>query len=224
MSASASKARPFVIPMAYARVGDTVYLHGATGNRMLRHLADGAEVCVSVTLLDALGPGPLGLPSLDELPLRHAVRHRSGGRRRRREASGHRWRCSSTSGAGRSDDTRLPTPEELRATRMVRMPIEEGSAKVRTGGPIDEPEDMGASASGPVRCRCGGGRSRHPRRWSAARRRHSRLRRRLSRPGRTGVPSGRRVGPRRWWWSPGVTGAVSSPARARSDRAEGDVC
>ena len=44
----------FVMPMAYARLGDTIYLHGATGNRMLRHLATGPEVCVTVTLLDAL--------------------------------------------------------------------------------------------------------------------------------------------------------------------------
>src|SRR2546428_10696241 len=46
--------QPFVIPTGYARVGDTLYLHGSTGSRMLRALAGGADVCVTVTLVDAL--------------------------------------------------------------------------------------------------------------------------------------------------------------------------
>ena len=66
---------------------------------------------------------------------------------------------------GRSVDTRPPTTDELRATLMVRVPIAEGSAKVRTGGPIDEPERHGVRRSGPVRSRC---RSWPVRRWPTA--------------------------------------------------------
>jgi uncharacterized protein len=134
---------PFVVPMVYARIGDTVYLHGATGNRMLRSLALGVDVCVTVTLVDAL--------VLARSAFNHSMNYRSVmlfGPASRVEDQDEKRRASMAllehMVPGRSADTRAPTPEELRATLMMRVPIIEGSAKIRTGGPIDEPDDMGA--------------------------------------------------------------------------------
>ena len=131
----------FVLPMAYARVGDTLYLHGATGNHMLRLLADRTEVCVTVALLDAL--------VLARSAFHHSMNYRSvmifGMATRVVDDDEKRLAMIALLDhivPGRSGDTRLPSLEELRATLMVRLPITEGSAKVRTGGPIDEPEDL----------------------------------------------------------------------------------
>jgi uncharacterized protein len=131
----------FVLPMAYARVADTLYLHGATGNRMLRLLAEEAEVCVTVTLLDGL--------VLARSAFHHSMNYRSVmifGRTTPVADDGEKRLATIALldhiVPGRSGDTRLPSPDELRATLMIRMPITEGSAKVRTGGPIDEPEDL----------------------------------------------------------------------------------
>jgi nitroimidazol reductase NimA-like FMN-containing flavoprotein (pyridoxamine 5'-phosphate oxidase superfamily) len=133
----------FVMPMAYARIGDTLYLHGATGNRMLRHLAQGADVCVTVTVLDAL--------VLARSAFHHSMNYRSVmlfGSTRPVEDDDEKRRATVALldhiVPGRSADARAPSTEELRAALMVRVPIEEGSAKIRTGGPIDEPEDMDA--------------------------------------------------------------------------------
>jgi uncharacterized protein len=134
----------FVMPMAYARVGEMLYLHGATGNRMLRRLADGADVCISVTLLDAL--------VLARSAFHHSMNFRSvmlfgTAQPVRDDDEKHRAMVALLEhvAPGRSAQTRLPTAEELRATLMVRVPIREGSAKVRTGGPIEEPSDMGSA-------------------------------------------------------------------------------
>jgi len=132
----------FVMPMAYARIGEMLYLHGATGNRMVRVLADGAEVCVTVTLLDAL--------VLARSAFHHSMNYRCVmlfGVATRVDDDDEKYRASIALldhiAPGRSADARPPSPEELRAVLMVRLPITEWSAKVRTGGPIDEPEDMG---------------------------------------------------------------------------------
>ena len=134
---------PFVTPMAYARIGTTLYLHGATGNRMLRLLAQGADVCVTVTLLDAL--------VLARSAFHHSMNYRSvmlfgtttkvGDDEEKRRAM---LALLDHVAAGRSSHARPPSDEELRATLVVRVPIAEGSAKVRTGGPIEEPEDLTA--------------------------------------------------------------------------------
>ncbi len=132
---------PFVLPMAYTRVEDSLYLHGATGNRMLRYLAQGAQVCVTVTLLDAL--------VLARSAFHHSMNYRSvvlfG--TTDRVVDDDKKRLASNAllehlVPGRSAGTRPPSDDELRSVLMIRMPISEGSAKVRTGGPIDEPEDL----------------------------------------------------------------------------------
>ncbi len=132
----------FVVPMVHARIGDSLYLHGATGNRMLRHLAQGAEVCVSVTLLDAI--------VLARSALHQSMNFRSVmlfGTTTRVDRNDEKQRVTTALleqiVPGRSAHARPPTAEELRAVLMLRLPIDEGSAKVRTGGPIDEPDDLG---------------------------------------------------------------------------------
>lgn len=131
-----------VVPTTYARVGDQLYLHGAAANRMLRVLASGAEVCVAVTLLDGL--------VLARSAFHHAVNYRSvvlfGQGRPVTDPAGKRRALTAIVdhlAPGRSADARPPTDAELRATAVVCFPIVDGSAKIRSGGPVEEPEDLG---------------------------------------------------------------------------------
>ena len=132
---------PVVLPTTYARVGATVYLHGAAGNRMLRALAAGTEACVTVTLLDGL--------VFARSAFHHSMNYRSVvlfGRGRAVEDLDEKRAAVLAivdhMAPGRSTDARPPTDSELRSTLVVAFPVEEGSAKVRTGGPIDDEEDL----------------------------------------------------------------------------------
>ena len=129
-----------VVPTAYARIGDMLYLHGATGNASLK-AAHGSEVCVTVTLVDAL--------VLARAAFHHSINFRSvtvyG---TATEVTDEREKSDVLDAVvehivpGRSTDARRPTDSEMRATRIVRIPITEASAKIRTGGPNDDEEDM----------------------------------------------------------------------------------
>jgi nitroimidazol reductase NimA-like FMN-containing flavoprotein (pyridoxamine 5'-phosphate oxidase superfamily) len=133
--------RPFVIPTIHARVGDLLYLHGAPANHMLKSLDAGLEACVTVTLVDGL--------VLARSAFRHSVNYRSvclfgyatkvTRRDEKLAALGalvdHVW-------PGRADDVRGPNKQELDGTLVMRLPMDEASAKVRTGPPIDHPEDV----------------------------------------------------------------------------------
>jgi nitroimidazol reductase NimA-like FMN-containing flavoprotein (pyridoxamine 5'-phosphate oxidase superfamily) len=137
-----------VLPMVYARVDDDLYLHGATGNHMLRAL-DGAEVCVTVTLVDGL--------VLSRSAFHHSMNYRSVvgyGRAELVTDDGEKDRVLRAvvdhMVAGRSDQCRPPTTEERRATRVIRVPLREASAKVRTGPPIEEPADLALGYFGGV--------------------------------------------------------------------------
>lgn len=141
--------RPWVVPTAYARVGDAVYLHGATGNHALRALASGAEACLTVTLVDGL--------VLARSAFHHSINYRSVmlfGVAKRVDDPAEKRRAVDAIVEhvvpGRSADARPPTDEELRATLVVRLPITEGSAKVRTGPPIDDAEDLALPVWGGV--------------------------------------------------------------------------
>jgi nitroimidazol reductase NimA-like FMN-containing flavoprotein (pyridoxamine 5'-phosphate oxidase superfamily) len=130
-----------VLPMAYARVGDRLYLHGAAGNAMLKELATGADVCVTVTLVDGL--------VLSRSAFHHSMNYRSVVVVGRAVAVVDDTERSEALRAivdhtvpGRSEQCRGPNPAELRATRVVALPITEASAKVRTGPPIEEPDDL----------------------------------------------------------------------------------
>jgi nitroimidazol reductase NimA-like FMN-containing flavoprotein (pyridoxamine 5'-phosphate oxidase superfamily) len=131
---------PRVLPMTYGRVDDTLYLHGAVGNAMLR-AANGADVCVTVTLLDGL--------VLARAAMHHSMNYRcvvlyGVGERVDDDAEKRRAfdAVVEQSVAGRSAIARPANDAELRKTFVLRLPIDEGSVKVRTGGPIDDPDDL----------------------------------------------------------------------------------
>jgi nitroimidazol reductase NimA-like FMN-containing flavoprotein (pyridoxamine 5'-phosphate oxidase superfamily) len=133
--------RPWVIPTTYVRVEDCVYVHGAVGNFALRTLAAGAEVCVTVTLLDGL--------VLARSAFHHSMNYRSVMLFGQAEPVDDDQEKHNAMVAivehlvpGRTADTRLPSPQELRKTLVVRLPLTECSAKVRSGGPLDDADDM----------------------------------------------------------------------------------
>jgi uncharacterized protein len=132
--------QPFVIPTNFGRVEDTVYLHGSSASRMLRTLADGVQVCVTVTLIDGL--------VLARSAFHHSVNYRSVvilGRATPVEDPDEKNRALAAFTEhimhGRWDAIRQPTEQELKATSVLALPLEEVSAKVRTGPPKDDEED-----------------------------------------------------------------------------------
>ena len=133
--------RPVVIPTAYARIDDAVVVHGAVKNRTLVALADGGEACVTVTHLDGL--------VLARSAFHHSVNYRSVMIFGRASSIEDPAEKDATLEAfferihpGRWAEVRPPSVKELAATLVIRIPIEEVSAKVRGGGPIDDAEDM----------------------------------------------------------------------------------
>jgi len=131
---------PRVLPMTYGRVDDVLYLHGAAGNAMLK-AASGVEVCVTVTILDGL--------VLARSAFHHSMNYRSVvllGRAEKVLDPEEKTRAVDAIVEhvvpGRGAETRPSSPSELRATTVLRLRIEEGSAKVRTGDAIDEPDDV----------------------------------------------------------------------------------
>ena len=137
----ATERGPVVLPMTYVRLGEDLFVHGAGGNDMLRHLADGADLCVTVTLLDGL--------VFARSAFHHSMNYRCvvlfGVAERVTDPSVLRDVSDGLLdhlAPGRSHDARRPTDEELRATLVVRIAIVEGSAKIRSGGPIDDDEDL----------------------------------------------------------------------------------
>jgi nitroimidazol reductase NimA-like FMN-containing flavoprotein (pyridoxamine 5'-phosphate oxidase superfamily) len=132
--------QPRVLPMTYGRDGDVLYLHGAVGNAMLRAATD-AEVCVTITLLDGL--------VLARSAFHHSMNYRSvvlfgTATKVVDEAEKRRAFDAIVEHVlpGRSAVARPTNDSELRATLVLRLPIEEGSAKVRTGGPKDDDADL----------------------------------------------------------------------------------
>jgi nitroimidazol reductase NimA-like FMN-containing flavoprotein (pyridoxamine 5'-phosphate oxidase superfamily) len=132
---------PRVLPMVHARVGDRLYLHGAVGNALLRG-GTGAEVCVTATLLDGL--------VLARSAFHHSVNYRSVvvlGRAEKVDDPDEKAQAFDALVdhvvAGRSGLARPADPGEARATLVLRVPLAEASAKVRTGPPIDDDADLG---------------------------------------------------------------------------------
>lgn len=133
--------QPRVLPMTYGRDGDVLYLHGAAANGLLKAGA-GAEVCVTVTLLDGL--------VLARSAFHHSMNYRSVmllGRAEKVTDDAEKDRAFDVIVdhvvPGRAAVARPTSAAERKATAVLRLPIEEGSVKVRTGGAIDEPEDLG---------------------------------------------------------------------------------
>jgi nitroimidazol reductase NimA-like FMN-containing flavoprotein (pyridoxamine 5'-phosphate oxidase superfamily) len=132
--------QPYVIPINFARVEDNILLHGARASRLLKHIEAGHPVCVEATLVDGL--------VLARSVFNHSVNYRSvvlfG---KGQPVEDEQEKLSALKAItehlipGRWQEARLPTRKELNATRVVSIKIDEASAKVRMGPPVDDQED-----------------------------------------------------------------------------------
>lgn len=132
--------QPYVIPTGYARIGDDLYIHGSSASRMLRNLAQGVDVCVTVTLVDGL--------VLARSAFHHSVNYRSVvvlGKATLVEDPAEKDRVLEAFTdhiiPGRWPEIRWPSELELKATSVLKLPIDEASAKIRVGDPKDDEED-----------------------------------------------------------------------------------
>jgi nitroimidazol reductase NimA-like FMN-containing flavoprotein (pyridoxamine 5'-phosphate oxidase superfamily) len=132
--------KPVVIPTGYGRDGDTLYIHGSTASRMFRALGKGADVSITVALVDGL--------VLARSAFHHSMNYRSvvifGKASLLEDSSAKREAMRAFTEhvmPGRWDNIRKPSDRELQATTVLAVPLEEVSAKVRTGPPIDDEED-----------------------------------------------------------------------------------
>ncbi len=130
---------PIVIPTLHARAGDWLYIHGSAASPTLRR-AEQAEICLTATLLDGL--------VLARSAVHHSVNYRSVvvfGRPQPVESADEKRNALKAFTEklipGRWGDARLPTAQELKATAVLRLPLDETSAKLRSGGPLDDAED-----------------------------------------------------------------------------------
>ncbi|HEU4480139.1 MAG TPA: pyridoxamine 5'-phosphate oxidase family protein, partial [Pyrinomonadaceae bacterium] len=132
--------QPFVIPTGFGRIRDKLYIHGSQASRMLRTLKTGVAACVTVTLVDGL--------VLARSAFHHSINYRSvvifGNATLVEDAQEKLAALLAFSEhviRGRWDDVREPTEQELKSTTVLVLPLEEVSAKVRTGPPIDDEAD-----------------------------------------------------------------------------------
>jgi nitroimidazol reductase NimA-like FMN-containing flavoprotein (pyridoxamine 5'-phosphate oxidase superfamily) len=132
---------PVVLPTIHARVGDVLYLHGSPASGLLRDGRKGVELCVTATVVDAL--------VLAKSAFHHSLNYRSvvvfGTARRVTDDTEKRAALEAITehvAPGRWRASRRPTTDELRATEVLALPIDELSAKARTGPPIEEPFDV----------------------------------------------------------------------------------
>lgn len=131
---------PFVIPTLYGRSGETIYMHGSVASRMLKTLAEGVDVCITVTLVDAYVLArsafhhSMNYRSVTVLGRAHPVTDIEEKLRALQIITDHivpqRW-----------DEVRAPNELEMRQTVVLALPLEEVSAKVRVGPPVDDEED-----------------------------------------------------------------------------------
>lgn len=133
--------QPFVIPTSYGRVGDTLYVHGSAASRMMRSLSGKIPVCITVTLIDGL--------VLARSAFHHSVNYRSvvvfGQAELVEDEPGKMAALAAITEhivPGRWAEVREPNAQELKATTVLAVSLEEVSAKVRTGDPKDDDEDM----------------------------------------------------------------------------------
>jgi hypothetical protein len=137
--------QPFVIPTLHARAGDVVYCHGSAASRTLRALAAGARACLTVSLIDGL--------VLARSAMHHSANYRSvmilGQARLVEDVEEKRGAFRTIVEhivPGRWGDVRAPTDNEMKATSVLALAIDEASAKVRSDGPADDEEDYALDA------------------------------------------------------------------------------
>lgn len=133
--------RPRAVPTIHVRIEDTVYVHGSTGSRTLRGVRGGADVCLVVTLLDGL--------VFARSAAHHSMNYRSVvvyGTAREVTDPDEKWRAQSALVdhvcPGRSAQARMPNDKELRETMIVAVELREASAKIRSGPPLDDEDDI----------------------------------------------------------------------------------
>ena len=133
--------QPYAIPTNYGRDGRTLYIHGSPASRLLQSLAEGIPMCLTVTLLDGL--------ILARSVFHHSMNYQSVvvlGTARRVDAEEEKLQALEVIVdhivPGRWGDARIPNERELKAVLVLRLEIDEASAKLRPGGVVDEPEDM----------------------------------------------------------------------------------
>jgi len=133
--------QPYVIPTGYARVDDRIYIHGSAASRMVRTLAGGVDVCLTVTHVDGL--------VLARSAFHHSVNYRSVvvlGRARLVVDAAEKMEAlrafTNHVVAGRFNEVRIPSEQELKGTAVLALTLDEASAKVRTGPPKDDEEDL----------------------------------------------------------------------------------
>jgi nitroimidazol reductase NimA-like FMN-containing flavoprotein (pyridoxamine 5'-phosphate oxidase superfamily) len=132
--------QPYVVPTGYGRDGRSIYIHGSAASRMLRQLSESVPVCVTVTLVDGL--------VVARSSFHNSINYRSvvvlgnacamnGDEKLHglRTITEHIVR-------GRWADSRAPTAQEMKGTTVLKLAIDEASAKIRSGGPIDDAEDL----------------------------------------------------------------------------------
>ena len=132
--------QPYVIPTGYARIGEDLYIHGSSASRMLKNISKGIDVCVTVMLIDGL--------VLARSAFHHSMNYRSvvilGEAEMVIDPKEKNQALEAFSDhiiPGRWAEVRWPTELELKATTVLRLPIAEASAKIRTGDPVDDDED-----------------------------------------------------------------------------------
>jgi nitroimidazol reductase NimA-like FMN-containing flavoprotein (pyridoxamine 5'-phosphate oxidase superfamily) len=137
--------QPFVVPTLHARRGDVVYCHGSTASRTLRALGAGAPACLTVSLLDGL--------VLARSAMHHSANYRSAmllGKATAVEEPAEKLAALAAIVEhivpGRWRDVRAPTDNELKATSILAIPIEEASAKIRAADPLDDEQDYSLAA------------------------------------------------------------------------------
>jgi uncharacterized protein len=133
--------QPFVIPTIHARVVNTLYLHGSPASRMLRQLASGVDVCVTATIVD----GVVLARSVYKSSLNYRSAVVLGHARKVEDTDEKRLALEAVVehvAAGRSREARAPNDEELKATLVLALEIDEASAKVRSGPPKDFEDDL----------------------------------------------------------------------------------
>lgn len=136
----AVEGEPYVIPTLQARIGEHVYFHGSSASRTVRALAAGAQMCLTVTLLDGL--------VLARSAVHHSVNYRSVivfGQAKAIEDEAEKMAAieafTERLVPGRWEEARPPTAKELKAIQVLSLPLDEASAKLRTGPPLDDEED-----------------------------------------------------------------------------------
>jgi uncharacterized protein len=132
--------QPYVIPTLFARVGDAIYFHGSAASRMLRNLGEGIPVCITVTIIDGF--------VLARSVFNHSMNYRSVvalGKAALVDAPEEKLQALHAFAEkilpGRWNDARQPNEKELKATSILRLPLTEVSAKIRTGPPLDDEPD-----------------------------------------------------------------------------------